>query len=279
MNAMAGLLTHFTAWGRPTSAFACNPAARWGAAAFAAAGLGFGALTLGRALTVGHLLLAVPLWAELAEGVWLWLAWTAWGALTVAQWAARRRARVWWGAGAALGAGGVAVPTALVCTVSCGVAGGVGLGTLASVGLAMTLASWLPWLWGAAAALLTILTFLYFNVSAVNKEVLMAHPPSTPRWNWATKEITVLGVTLALTLGIFGGYLVSHAASPAATSAPVASPTPSAAPSPSSGSTSGGSSTAVFRQALFPIFITQNSPPCGWGVCGGTGADGGTAIS
>lgn len=230
-----------------------DPTARWGAAAFAAAGLGFGALTLGRALTIGHLTLAVPLWVELAEGVWLWLAWTAWGAVTVAQWAARRRGRVWWGAGAALGAGGVAVPTALVCTVSCGVAGGVGLGTLASVGVAMTLAAWLPWLWGAAAALLTVLTCRYFNVSPVNKEVLMAHSPSTPRWNWATKEVTVLGVALALTLGTFGGYLVGHGASALSTSAPVASPTPSAAPSGGSTSPSGSSTAAGASAATFTV--------------------------
>jgi len=40
-----------------------------------------------------------------------------------------------------------------------------------------------------------------------------------------------------------------------------------------------GTEGVVFRQALFPIFITQNSPPFGWGICGGTGAGGITALS
>jgi site-specific recombinase XerD len=37
--------------------------------------------------------------------------------------------------------------------------------------------------------------------------------------------------------------------------------------------------TLVFRQALFPIFITQNSPPFGWGIFGGARGDGVSALS
>ena len=239
--------------------------ARWGALLFGGVGIAFFLVTLGRALWAGHLFRTIPLWLVFVQAALLWGAWTLWGAVTMANWAARRRLQqqarqtrsVWIGAGTALGAGGVVAPTALVCAASCGTVGSaaVGLGSLATVGVASALAAWMPWLWGVSALLL-------FGLAGRNLLVMTTNTPAsvstrkegsstmaktttttttasarTP-WNWATKEVAVLGAALALTVGSFGGYLVgghggAYAAAPV-TTAPTTTP--------SGGSGSGGGS-------------------------------------
>ena len=248
-----------------------QPPARWGALIFGGAGLAFFVATLGHALWAGHLFRVIPLWLVFVQAGLLWAAWTLWGAVTTATWSARRhlqqqarqRRSVWIGAGTALGAGGVVAPTALVCAASCGTVGTalVGLGSLATIGTATALAVWMPWLWGIAALTLFGLagrTLLgtagpspalvgtgtmkeATSTMAKTKTPPTASPSPAPAgstWNWATKEVAVLGAALALTIGSFGGYLVgghgSTYAAPATTTT-----TPSGGSGSGSGSGSG----------------------------------------
>lgn len=240
--------------------------ARWGALLFGGAGLAFFLVTLGHALWAGHLFRTIPLWLVFVQAGLLWAAWTVWGAVTTAAWSARRRQQrlahssrsVWIGAGTALGAGGVVAPTALVCAASCGTAGTAlfGLGSLATIGVATALAAWMPWLWGAAALTLfwlasrgLLATAAPASVSTIKEATSTMAKTQTPSttsltsapagstWNWATKEVAVLGAALALTIGSFGGYLVGgHGSAYAAPS------TTTTTPSGGSGSGSGSGS-------------------------------------
>ena len=246
---------------------ASQPSARWGALLFGGVGIAFFLATLGRALWAGHLFHTIPLWLVFVQAALLWGAWTLWGAVTMANWAARRRLQqqvrqtrsVWLGAGTALGAGGVVAPTALVCAASCGTVGSaaVGLGSLATVGVASALAAWMPWLWGMSALLLvglagrSLLAMPMTTPASVSTRKegssTMAKTTTTTTtasartpWNWATKEVAVLGAALALTVGSFGGYLVGgHGgayAAPATTTT-----TPTTTPSGGSAGSGGGS--------------------------------------
>ena len=247
-----------------------QPPARWGAGLFGGVGLAFFLATLGRALWAGHLFRTIPLWLVFVQAGLLWAAWTVWGAVTTATWSARRRWRqqarqtrsLWIGAGTALGAGGVVAPTALVCAASCGMAGTTlfGLGSLATIGVATALAAWMPWLWGVAAlvlcglagrSLLATAAPAPASVSTIKEATSTMAKTQTPSttsltsapagstWNWATKEVAVLGAALALTIGSFGGYLVGGHNS--AYAAPTSTTTPSTT-SPSGGSGGGSGS-------------------------------------
>jgi hypothetical protein len=151
-------------------------------------------------------------------------------------------------------------PTALVCAASCGTVGSaaVGLGSLATVGVASALAAWMPWLWGVSALLLFGLAgrdLLAMTTSApasvstrkedystMAKTTTTTASPRTP-WNWATKEVAVLGAALALTVGSFGGYLVGgHGGTYAAPATITTTPTP---PSSGSSGSGGGSGTGT----------------------------------
>lgn len=218
----------------------------------------------------GLLLVAWTLWGAVTTATW--------SAQRHLQRQARNARGVWIGAGTALGAGGVVAPTALVCAASCGMAGTAlfGLGSLATIGVATALAAWMPWLWGVAALTLLWLAGRSLLATAVPactcttkeasgtmakttstttspvakttkeasatmaKATSTTTPPAPAKWNWATKEVTVLAVAFALTLGTVGGYLVGgHGGSYAA---PSTTTTPTTTPSGSSGSGSGSGS-------------------------------------
>ena len=229
-----------------TAALLRTPSGRGGALAFGIVGIAFFVLTVGQADASGHLFHRGPLWVEWVQAALLWCAWTVWGAVTTAQWAARRRGRFWLGAGASAGAAGVAVPTAVVCATACGVAGGAGvLGSLLTVGTVMAVSAWMPWVWSLVAVVLVGLTARQVLPPRVNmkEDAVMAQATQRPGWNWATKEVMVLGTALALLIGVGSGYVLGGAGHVAAATGGRVAPSTGGSTAPSGGrGTTGGAS-------------------------------------
>lgn len=135
-------------------------AGRWGAVAFALAGLGVFGATVGRALWASAGQSTVPRWeAAVITGV-LVVLWTLWGLLYSSCWSHRRQRKGLWvalGSGSAAAAGGALMPTvAGICSATCGTAA-VGVGSLLGASAATAIAAVVPVLWIAMAGVLLML--------------------------------------------------------------------------------------------------------------------------